>query len=45
MSEEKAKRINRCKDFEFLGIDVFNLDHTYKERQKKEDGQMNLFDI
>ena len=35
MSEEKAKRINRCKDFEFLGIDVFNLDHTYKERQKK----------
>ena len=45
MSEEKAKRINRCKDFEFLENDVFNHDHTYKERQKKEDGQMNLFDI
>ena len=44
MSEEKAKRINRCKDFEFLEIDVFNPDHTYKERQKVE-GQMSIFDF
>ena len=45
MSEEKAKRINRCKDFEFLEIDVFNPDHTYKERQKKEEEQMSIFDF
>ena len=44
MSEEKAKRINRCKDFEFLEIDVFNPDHTYKERQQEE-GQMSIFDF
>lgn len=44
MSEAKAKRVNRCKYFEFLEIDVFNPDHTYKERQKEEE-QMSIFDF
>ena len=34
MSDEKAKRINKCKNFDFLEIDVFNPEHSYKERQK-----------
>ena len=46
MSDEKAKRINRCKYFDFLEIDVFNPDNTYKERPKKiKDNQMNIFEI
>ena len=45
MSDEKAKRINQCKDFDFLEIDVFNPNRSYKERQKKEKGQMNIFEI
>ena len=46
ISDEKAKRINRCKYFDFLEIDVFNPDNTYKERPKKiKDNQMNIFEI
>lgn len=46
MSDEKAKRINRCKYFDFLEIDVFNPDNTYKERpKKKKDNQMSIFEI
>ena len=46
MSDEKAKKINRCKYFDFLKIDVFNPNNSYKERQKKEkDKQMNIFEI
>lgn len=44
MSEDKAKRVNNCKDFEFNEIDVFNPEHTYKERKKKENNQLKLFD-
>ncbi len=46
MSDEKAKRINQCKYFDFLEIDVFNPNNSYKERQKnKKDKQMNIFEI
>ena len=46
MSDEKAKRINQCKDFDFLEIDVFNPNNSYKERQKnKKYKQMNIFEI
>lgn len=45
MSDEKAKRINQCKYFDFLGIDVFDSNRSYKERQNKEKGQMNIFEI
>lgn len=44
MKEEKAKRINNCKEFDFNEIDVFNLEHTYKERKTKEIEQLKLFD-
>lgn len=27
---DKAKRVNKCKDFVFNEIDVFDLDRTYK---------------
>ena len=40
MSDEKAKRINQCKDFDFLEIDVFNPEYSYKERQKASIKQM-----
>lgn len=35
MSEEKAKRVNHCKEFDFNEIDVFDLDKRYKPRKKK----------
>lgn len=34
MSEEKAKRVNNCKDFDFNEIDVFNPERIYKPRKK-----------
>ena len=40
MSDEKAKRINQCKYFDFLEIDVFNPNRSYKERQKASIKQM-----
>ena len=45
MSEDKAKKLQKCKYFEFCEIDVFNPDHRYKARQKKQKGQMNIFEI
>ena len=54
MSDEKAKRINQCKDFDFLEIDVFNPDNSYKVSNKslledyienKGKRQMNIFEI
>lgn len=35
MSEEKAKRVNRCKEFVFNEIDVFDLEKRYKPRKTK----------
>lgn len=35
MSEEKAKRLNRCKEFVFNEIDVFDLEKRYKPRKEK----------
>lgn len=35
ISEEKAKRVNHCKEFVFNEIDVFDLDKRYKPRKKK----------
>ena len=35
MSEEKAKRVNRCKEFVFNEIDVFDLEKRYKPRKEK----------
>ncbi len=45
MSEAAAKRVNKCKDFEFNETDAFNPDHTYKERKEKEYKQLTLFDL
>lgn len=45
MSDEKAKRVNQCKDFEFNEIDVFNPDKTYKERIIKQNNNLTLFDL
>lgn len=46
MSEESAKCVNQCKDFDFNPIDVFNPDKTYKPRKKKETKvkQITLFE-
>lgn len=35
MSEEKAKRVNHCNEFDFNVIDVFDLDKRYKPRKTK----------
>ena len=35
MSEEKAKRVNRCNEFVFNEIDVFDLEKRYKTRPRK----------
>ena len=43
MSEEKAKRVNRCKEFVFNEIDVFDLEKRYKPRKAKKDIQRRLF--
>ena len=43
MSEEKAKRVNRCKQFIFNEIDVFDLDKRYKPRKVKREIQERLF--
>lgn len=48
MSEEKAKRVNHCRDFDFCELDVFydgDMDKVYKPREPKQkqcDGQMRL---
>lgn len=34
MSENSAKSLNKCKDFEFVPIDAFNLNTEYKMRNK-----------
>lgn len=43
MSEEKAKRLNRCKEFVFNEIDVFDLEKRYKPRKEKKEIQERLF--
>ena len=43
MTEEKAKRVNRCKGFVFNEIDVFDLDKRYKPRKVKREIQERLF--
>lgn len=35
MSHAQTKRMNRCKEFKFNEIDVFNLENRYKPREKK----------
>lgn len=46
MTEESAKRVNQCKDFNFNPIDVFDTDKKYKPREKKETKvkQINLLE-
>lgn len=47
MEKVKASRLNKCKDFEFNEIDVFNFGQKYKPRikKKKNDYKANLFDM
>lgn len=45
MSEERAKRTNKCKDFVLNEMDVFNPEQTYKERKPKKNNEINLFDF
>lgn len=35
-SKKQACRENKCKDFEFNPMDVFNLNKIYKPKEKKE---------
>ena len=35
-SDERAKRPNKCKQFEFNPIDAFDIGREYKPREKKE---------
>ncbi|MCI9092632.1 MAG: hypothetical protein HFF36_02440 [Coprobacillus sp.] len=43
MNYEQAKRVNKCKHFEFNPIDVFDSDRTYKPRKKRSYRQQKLF--
>lgn len=43
MCEEKAKRVNHCKEFVFNEIDVFDLEKRYKPRKAKKEIQERLF--
>ena len=36
MDEKSAKQVNKCKDFDFCEIDVFDHERTYKPRQISE---------
>lgn len=36
MSEEAAKKLNNCEDFDFNPFDVFNPERQYKSRKKAE---------
>lgn len=36
ISENTAKRVNHCKDFEFNESDCFDLTKTYKPKEKKD---------
>lgn len=47
MSDESAKRINSCKKFDFLCIDVFDLDRKYHPRKARtSDGnQINMEEL
>ena len=50
MSDESAKRVNKCKDFEFNELDVFcpydenGNSCVYKPREKKAKRQLSLFE-
>ena len=35
-TKKQACRVNKCKDFEFNPMDVFNLNKIYKPKEKKE---------
>ena len=39
----QASRLNKCKDFEFNEIDVFNCEHIYSPRKKKDYQQLKLW--
>lgn len=45
-SDEKIKRVNHCKDFEFNSIDALNPNNEYKPREKKKEKfiKLSLFD-
>lgn len=49
MKKTEASRLNKCKDFGFNEIDVFNIEHRYKPREKRNndnqnDKQLSIFD-
>ena len=44
MSEEKAKQTNKCKDFIFNEIDVFNPNKKYKPKEEKQNNNLTIFD-
>ena len=45
ISESNAKRQNHCKSFDFIEIDVFDPEHIYKPKTKKDKKfeQLSLF--
>lgn len=46
MGKAKASRLNKCKDFKFNEIDVFNFEKKYKPRNKvNNDKQLSIFDL
>lgn len=36
INESTAKRVNKCKHFEFNEMDVFNPEHIYKPQKEKQ---------
>ena len=46
MSDEKAKRMNHCKDFQFNPLDAFDLERTYSpmKARRKMKNQISLFE-
>lgn len=42
MSEQTAKRVNKCKNFTFNELDVFTM-NKYKPRTIKKDDKIKLF--
>lgn len=40
-ADKKAKYLNKCNDFEFNKIDVFDLDKTYKSKSERKEKRVS----
>lgn len=44
MGRKASSHLNKCKDFAFNEIDVFDIEHIYKPRKAKDYNQLSLFE-